>query len=370
MKNLVTLNLVASQDKPFWLVATIVGVNGPRQIQTSNSANLTLITLSLSDETTSSEVELTLWNTDCTRAATLRMLDVVLIRDAICKPVDNTFRVTRLALRGREASVRLLSDAYITRERYDNLDGKDALDMDVMNAAARVMRWRDSKFELLAGLRRRGALWSYDKPRHSESFLSINATCGHSRKNPNLAFQPTVVKENTATKQDLLKQKSMTFMDLLQNNSGRCFEISNVRVINIFIQAVGMSHKRRYSTQEALVDGCWRGCFVCDRKMGRTSGEDSRCTNCGGTIGWRFGQVVFSLNDGSTTASAKLADEDFQTLLFGATADNVQTNQEVAQWASAMLLSLAQGKHHFTALVKRNDGDDNDVDIWLRRLYV
>lgn len=158
-------------------------------------------------------------------------------------------------------------------------------------------------------------------------------------------------------------------MDVLQNKSDRCYEISDVRVTNIYIRSTRMSGRKRYVTQEALVDGCWRGCLVCNRNVGRASTEDGQCAKCRGTIEWRFGPVVFAINDGSTTASAKLSDEDFQTLLFGTTADNIRKNQEVAQWTSGMLISLAQGKHKFTALVRHNSDDDN-VDLWLRRLFL
>lgn len=364
MKKVIELDEVLSSRTSFSVVAVIVGIEGPKQVHFSNGTTPVVTTLLLSDGTASMDVQLSLWEMDSMRAATLRILDIVHVRDAIVKPADKNIYAIRISLHGGAAGVRFISDAVAAS--CVKCEGGEECAGDITHMAARVMQWRDCHFKLLTDLRQRGGIWNRDEPRHGQQ-LQRNVARGGETTTLKLAQK----QNNGAQAVSLAVEQptsGTTLIDIVRGKVHGCVEIDNIRVDNVYIWVKGVRRAGSKVAPRALREGCWHGCAVCCKSFNEST-HHSRCDKCGGDILWHFGKIILAISDGSGKASAKMVEADLQTLLFGLTANAIRYNDKMATWASDILLSLAQDSSQFTMLVSRNYEEDG-VDVRLRRLFV
>lgn len=360
------LDEVHAHQGTFHVVAAIVGVEGPKRVYTANGTSPVVLTLSLSDGSLNEDVELSLWETDCARASSLRMLDVVLVRDALFKtnaqPTAGSTHSLRISLFGPSACVRLIPD---------NIEGQEDANDQISQAAVGVMRWRDERFSLLVTMRQRGAVWTRDEARHSDRpRLLRTPSASHpgspSPINPTCAAVATAA-QHSADRSNEARSRA-TLQDVCSGLVTGCAEVSDVTVRGIYIRAEGMRVMSERSTGHMLRDGCWYACIVCDKRAAEKN-DMTICEKCGGDVKWRFGKFVFRLEDKSTTAFAYMTEDDVRSLLFAIDADTIRRDENIAKLAATILDGLLNDTSRFIALVAKEAYGVNG-DVRIRRLLV
>lgn len=366
MAKLIRLEDATSRRSAFHTVAVLVGVDGPRRIQSANGSTPILTTLSLRDDTVHTDVELTLWETDSVRATSLRMLDVVMIRNAIVKLPDVMHPSTsghthpvRLSLSGALASVRLIPDT--TANECGIAD-------DISRAAVTAMRWRDKRFPLLVAMRQRGAIWTRDEARHSDRPVAPSARNGPTGTSRG-AFQRHVDGHDGEQAGGAhLVTAPPTLADVSRGLVAGCAEVGNVSILNVYVRADGIRRLVKPTMQQVLRDGCWRGCMTCDSRSSHNE-DDKNCLKCGGDLKWRFGQFVFKVRDSSATLCAYMAEQDVPSLLFAIGAEDVRKDEDSARWVAAVLMALVNDSGCFTVLIAK-EAHGSRGEIRLRRFLV
>lgn len=365
----------------FSLVAVVVGMEDVRPIVWSDGREALVRTLYLQDGSGEPAVELSLWDNDCVRTSTIRVLDIVHVTEAgkisRTKPTakangDNRAagpeNSVRISLRGPTAAVRLVSDAVASAPCDD-----------VSRAASKAKIWRDVQFKFVASMRRRGAVWTHDSPGH-----------GRRLRRPRVLAEvhDDAMRDNTNDRKrlkrtDVSSKKVQNGKPLLLDDvrRGRCsspLEVCNVRVSHVLVQ----TPRKWYVTSgctltaRALQVGCSRQCKVCDfvEKGSIKLPEEQRelCEKCGGQLAWKFAPVMVILKDESCEAVCIVKGDDVPHLLLGVQPSALKHDQQLANWCASVLHALVADAGPFAALVAAptDDIEVHGADIILKRLFV
>lgn len=348
---LINLDETRTITTSFDAVAVVVAVDGPRQIRSGSGDTAVLTNLSLSDSTSHmSEVTLTLWNSCSVRAASLRMLDIVHVCDAIVKQRSehDGRRILKLSLNGASARVRMIEDDVV--KSYNTRINGIQSDADRVAAQAwTVLQWRNREFQVLCALRQEGRIWSgSDQARHGE-VKQIQAASANQR--------------TTITKTQGVQSKT-TLQSVLNGTVTGWREIERVKVEGVYMETRRDSGKETWT---ALRESCWYGCGKCGLKQERREEErHKQCVQCGCEMRWRYGAIVVRLRDESGSVLGKVSEDDAVSLLLGADAAQVVTDEATARWAGDALTALMAEPTPFTALVCGMGGNA----VALRRLFI
>lgn len=386
MPPLIQLNELGKTMTHFRLVAVVVGMEDMRTVVRYDGSEAVVRTLHLQDGSGERAVELGLWDSDCVRTSSLRVLDIVHVTEAAKitrthsddKADVNNRSIpnysVRITLKGPTAAVRLVSDAVASAPCDD-----------VSRAANKAKAWRDTRFKVVSSMRRRGAVWTHDSPGH-----------GRHLRRPRILMpvRDTAVKPNNANVLDIISRRHVNIRNekithhpnhiLLDDvRRGKCpasVEVPNVHVTHVLVRT---SRARCVATgcvdtARALQAGCSRRCGVCGRaaiksvSTGNDTEVENVCRRCGGEISWGFGPVVVLLKDESCQVAALVTDEDVARLLLGVRADVMRHDHRVANWCAAVLHALVVDVGPFTALVApRTDSTElHGADLILKRLIV
>lgn len=396
MLSLIALNDVSNSRVRFGLVAAIVGVDHMRPITCNDGRETLLTTLYLQDGTSQQDAELSLWDNDCLRASTLRILDLVHVTEACTMPpkphlnpkhdtyVANSCNV-RIALKGPTAAVRLIGESAAS-EPCDTLS----------RAAHNVKIWRDNRYQPLMSMRRRGAIWTHDSPGHvahrqrpsiSNSgvhFPGIGSAIAAENTRHNDFRQRHIYATGASVwdPQQRREQKLIRLDDVRCGKHSEPVEVSSVRVTHAFVKARGtplfLIPNGHQGTARALQAGCTYSCVICGRRGdNREAIENDRdliehCRKCGGNLSWTFGPIMLALVDDSCETLALVSGMDVSHLLMGVQPTLLRRNRCVADWCAATLHALVLDPGPFTAVVStpEQDKDALRADVLLRRLLV
>lgn len=392
MGKVIPLGQASKQHVCFNVVAVIIALEGPKTVRVADGATA-VTTLWLNDGSARRDVELSLWRTDCARAASLRALDVVWVRDAVARAAapqaggrtdadgpgvggggggggaDATnHAIFRLALRGAHAGVFAIPDGVA----QGRAAGGAAFPRDVVQRAAGVAGWREERFAVLTALRRRGALWGRGggvRPEVGRSLQGAGAERG-------TEFVGGGAHEQEGRREGERKVEEVTLADVMEGRVLGSAEVRGVRVSDVFVRVDGEQARSAVGWKgvdmgEVVRRGCWRGCVVCSlRAEAEAEGGTERefCAKCGGQVRWRFGGLALVLNDGKREAVGGVAAGDVEALLFGTTAGEVRASAQKGRWVVAVLRALvADGR--FTVLLARAAASA-EADVWVRRVLV
>lgn len=348
---LINLDETRTITTSFDVVAVVVAIDGPRQIRSGRGDTAVLTNLSLSDSTTHmTDVTLTLWNSCSVRAASLRMLDIVHVCDAIVKQRSehNGRCILKLSLNGASARVRMIGDDVVKSYNLRTKGVQSDVDR-VANQAWTLLQWRNREFQILCALRQEGRIWSgSDQARHGEV----------------KEIQGTSANQKTPTSKAQGVQSKTTLQSVLNGTVTGWKEIERVKVEGVYVETKHDSGKEAWI---ALRESCWYGCGICRLKEERREeGQRKQCVRCGGEMRWKYGAIVVRLMDESGSVLGKVSEDDTVNLLLGADAAQVVTDEATARWVGDALTALVADPTPFTALVCGMGGDA----VALRRLFI
>lgn len=348
---LINLDETKTLTTSFDVVAVVVAVDGPRQIRSGSGDTAVLTNLSLSDSTSHmSDVTLTLWNSCSVRAASLRMLDIVHVHDAIVKQRSehNGRCIFKLSLNGASARVRMIEDD-VVKSYNTRIKGIQSNADRVITQAWTVLQWRNHEFQVLCTLRQEGRIWSgSDQVRHGEV----------------KPIQAASASEKTTITKTQGAQPKTTLQSVVNGTVTGWREIERIKVEGVYVETRRDSGKETWT---ALRESCWYGCGVCRLKEERCEEEQHKqCVRCGGEMHWRYGAIVVRLRDESGSVLGKVSEDDAVSLLLGTDAAQVVTDEATARWVGDVLTALVVEPTPFTALVCGMGGNA----VALRRLFI